>query len=89
MSDSNNAGKLLKNLMLRLTEDDVHPTLVPLIDQWNDDGPTPEQVFSVIDQCAKGEYASEQVLKMLATVYELTLADYNTTHSEVLRKFTA
>ena len=90
MSDTPNvpAGTILKNLLLQASDDQLDASMFPLIEKWDDKGPTPIQVLEVLDKCARYSLASGFTMQTLGVVYELTLADYNTTHDEVVKQAT-
>ena len=90
MNDVSNipAGTILKNLLLQASDDQLDASVFPLIEKWDDKGPTPIQVLEVLDKCTQHSLASGPTMQLLGTVYELTLADYNMTHDEVVKQAT-
>jgi hypothetical protein len=82
MNDQYDFTNLIE-LLLVAPEDQLDPSMLPLIEKW--DRPTPKavQVLEVLDKCIYSAVCTDFVVGVFQTIYDNALENEKTTHAEI------
>lgn len=74
---------MLLELLLVAPEDQLDPSMLPLITKW-DSTPTSLQVLEVLDHCVNAALASGLVVQVLQSLYDSALEREGVAHEDNL-----
>ena len=77
----------IKDLLLAAPEEELDPSIFPLIETW-EEPPTTLQVLEVLDHCVYFALAGDFVMNVLNTLLAAGIKGENTTYEEVVMKAT-
>ena len=82
MNDKYDVTNLIE-LLLVTTEEQLDPSMLPLIEKW--DRPTPKavEVLEVLDKCIFSSLCTDFVVGVLQTIYDNALKNEKTSRSEM------
>ena len=70
-------------LLLVAPEDQLDPSMLPLIEKWDRPIPKAVQVLEVLDKCMFCSLCTDFVIGVFQTIYDNALENEKTTHAEI------
>lgn len=74
----------IREHLCSMSDREIDSKMHPLIRAWDYD-PKAIQILEVLDHCINGALASSFVVVSLQVLYDIALADEDTTHEEVVK----
>jgi hypothetical protein len=82
MNDQYDFTNLIE-LLLVAPEDQLDPSMLPLIEKWDRPIPKAVQVLEVLDKCIYSSLCTDFVVGVFQTIYDNALENEKTTHAEI------